>query len=139
VSNVPAYTEKFESPQGQRTRVRAGPFPSQEAAEKARSQDQDHRRRWAGSAESRPMTAFDYAVLALVFECRRCSGLWRGVVSEILALVAWVVAFLVARAQAPEVSDWLAGQVVEPGMRLAAAYVLVLVSACCWPSPLRAW
>lgn len=34
---VPAYTEKFESPQGQRTRVRAGPFPSQEAAEKARS------------------------------------------------------------------------------------------------------
>lgn len=35
--NVPAYTEKFDSPQGQRTRVRAGPFPSQEAAEKARS------------------------------------------------------------------------------------------------------
>lgn len=34
--NVPAYTEKFDSPQGQRTRVRAGPFPSQEAAEKAR-------------------------------------------------------------------------------------------------------
>lgn len=35
--NVPAYTEKFDSPQGPRTRVRAGPFPSQEAAEKARS------------------------------------------------------------------------------------------------------
>ncbi|MBI5898731.1 MAG: SPOR domain-containing protein [Rhodocyclales bacterium] len=35
--NVPAYTEKFDSSQGQRTRVRAGPFPSQEAAEKARS------------------------------------------------------------------------------------------------------
>jgi DedD protein len=34
---VPAYSEKFESPQGQRTRVRAGPFPSQEAAEKART------------------------------------------------------------------------------------------------------
>ena len=34
---VPAYTEKFESPQGLRTRVRAGPFASQEAAEKARS------------------------------------------------------------------------------------------------------
>lgn len=33
---VPAYTEKFESPQGPRTRVRAGPFPSKEAAEKAR-------------------------------------------------------------------------------------------------------
>lgn len=35
--NVPAYTEKFDSPQGPRTRVRAGPFPSQDAAEKARS------------------------------------------------------------------------------------------------------
>ncbi|MBK9020360.1 MAG: SPOR domain-containing protein [Sulfuritalea sp.] len=34
---VPAYSEKYESPQGQRTRVRAGPFPSQEAAEKART------------------------------------------------------------------------------------------------------
>ncbi len=35
--NVPAYTESYDSPQGARTRVRAGPFPSQEAAEKARS------------------------------------------------------------------------------------------------------
>ncbi|TRZ97183.1 MAG: SPOR domain-containing protein [Rhodocyclaceae bacterium] len=34
---VPAYTEKFESPQGPRTRVRAGPFAGQDAAEKARS------------------------------------------------------------------------------------------------------
>jgi DedD protein len=34
---VPAYTEKFDSPQGSRTRVRAGPFASQDAAEKARS------------------------------------------------------------------------------------------------------
>lgn len=34
---IPAYTEKFDSPQGPRTRVRAGPFVSQEAAEKARA------------------------------------------------------------------------------------------------------
>ncbi len=34
---VPAYTEKAESPQGLRTRVRAGPFASREAAEKARA------------------------------------------------------------------------------------------------------
>ena len=33
--NVPAYTEKFDTPQGLRTRVRAGPYPSKEAAEKA--------------------------------------------------------------------------------------------------------
>jgi DedD protein len=34
---VPAYTEKLDSPQGPRTRVRAGPFASQDAAEKART------------------------------------------------------------------------------------------------------
>jgi DedD protein len=34
---VSAYTEKFESPQGPRTRVRAGPFADRDAAEKARS------------------------------------------------------------------------------------------------------
>lgn len=34
---VTAYTEKFDSPQGPRTRVRAGPFATREAAEKARA------------------------------------------------------------------------------------------------------
>jgi DedD protein len=34
---VPAYTEKFDTPQGLRTRVRAGPFATREAAEKAHS------------------------------------------------------------------------------------------------------
>ena len=34
---VPAYTDKFDSPQGPRTRVRAGPFASQDAAERART------------------------------------------------------------------------------------------------------
>jgi DedD protein len=32
---LPAYTEKVDTPQGPRTRVRAGPFPNREAAEKA--------------------------------------------------------------------------------------------------------
>lgn len=72
------------------------------------------------------MTAFDYAVLTVLF-ASVLVGLWRGVVSEILALAAWIVAFLVARAEASEVAGWLAGQIAEPGMRLAAAYVLVFV------------
>lgn len=33
--DVPALTERFESPQGPRTRVRAGPFKSRQAAEQA--------------------------------------------------------------------------------------------------------
>jgi len=72
------------------------------------------------------MTAFDYAVLAVIL-VSVLLGLWRGVVSEILALAAWVVAFFVARSQALTVAGWLAGQIADPGMRMAAAYVLVFV------------
>ncbi len=70
------------------------------------------------------MTAFDYAVLAIIL-ASVLIGLWRGVVSEILALAAWVVAFFIARSQASLVAEWLVGHINEPGMRLAAAYVLV--------------
>jgi DedD protein len=34
---IPAYTEPLETAKGPRTRVRAGPFPTEEAAEKARA------------------------------------------------------------------------------------------------------
>lgn len=34
---VPSYTEKVDTPQGPRTRVRAGPFPSKDAATKAQA------------------------------------------------------------------------------------------------------
>ncbi|OHC62170.1 MAG: colicin V production protein [Rhodocyclales bacterium GWA2_65_20] len=72
------------------------------------------------------MTAFDYAVLTVI-GASALLGLWRGVVSEILALAAWVVAFLVARAEASVVAAWLTAQIAEPGMRQAAAYVLIFV------------
>ena len=34
---MPSYTEASDSPQGPRTRVRAGPFATKEAAEKAQA------------------------------------------------------------------------------------------------------
>ena len=72
------------------------------------------------------MTVFDYAVLTVI-AASVLLGLWRGVVSELLALAAWVVAFLAARAFAAEVAGELAGHIAEPGLRLAAAYVVVFV------------
>jgi membrane protein required for colicin V production len=72
------------------------------------------------------MTAFDYAVLTVI-SASVLLGLWRGVVSEILAVVAWIAAFLVARVAAAELANWLGGRIAEPGMRLAVAYVLVFV------------
>jgi membrane protein required for colicin V production len=72
------------------------------------------------------MTAFDYAVVTVI-SASVLVGLWRGVVSEILALAAWVVGFLVARAEAAQVAHLLSVQIAEPGLRLAAAYVLIFV------------
>lgn len=73
------------------------------------------------------MAAFDYAVLT-VMAVSVLLGLWRGVVSEILALAAWVVALFAARAEAAEVANWLPGQLNEPALRLAVAYVAVVVA-----------
>lgn len=72
------------------------------------------------------MTVFDYGVLTLL-ATSVLLGLWRGVVSEILALASWVVAFLVARAQAWRVVPWLGGQVADPTLRLAAGFAVVFV------------
>jgi membrane protein required for colicin V production len=72
------------------------------------------------------MTVFDYAVLTVI-AASVLLGLWRGVVSELLALAAWIVAFLAARIFAAEVANELAGQIAEPGLRLAAAHVVVFV------------
>ena len=72
------------------------------------------------------MTVFDYAVLTVI-AASVLLGWWRGVMSELLALAAWIAAFLVARVFAAEVASWLTGQIAEPGLRLAVAYVLVFV------------
>lgn len=42
------------------------------------------------------MTVFDYLVLAIV-AASLLLGMWRGVVGEIIALIAWVLAFFAAR------------------------------------------
>jgi membrane protein required for colicin V production len=72
------------------------------------------------------MTAFDYAVLGVV-ALSAVLGVWRGVIGELLALAAWVVAFFVARAGGDEVAQSLAGWITQPVMRLLAAYAAIVV------------
>ena len=72
------------------------------------------------------MTAFDYAVLGVV-AASAALGFWRGVVSEVLALVAWVAAFVTARTWAGTVGESLGGVVSEPVLRYAAGFVMALV------------
>ena len=56
-------------------------------------------------------------------------GAWRGLVYEVLSLVGWVVAFMVARTWAQEVAVWLPLDGWDMQLRYAAAFVLLIVGA----------
>ena len=73
------------------------------------------------------VTGFDYVVLAVV-ALSLMIGVWRGVVSEILALVAWVAAFFAARTWAEPAGRLLVSGTVEPLWRLIAGFVAVFVA-----------
>jgi len=74
--------------------------------------------------------AFDCAVVA-VLVLSALLGLWRGVVSEILALLAWVAAFFAAKiwgSQAAEIlSAWLRDPVLRQVLGFVAVFVLTLL------------
>jgi membrane protein required for colicin V production len=73
------------------------------------------------------VTWFDYAVFATI-AASLLLGAWRGVVSEILALAAWVLAFFVAREFAPAISDWFAGMLHDKSMQYLAAFAAMFVA-----------
>ena len=72
------------------------------------------------------MTVFDYIVIAIV-SASIVLGVWRGVVGEIIALVAWVLAFFAARWWGSEVANALQTVISDPALRLVAAWGLVFV------------
>jgi membrane protein required for colicin V production len=54
-------------------------------------------------------------------------GLWRGLVYEVLSVIGWIAAFLLAQWFAPEVSEKLPMQGSGETLRYAAAFVLVFI------------
>jgi len=73
------------------------------------------------------MTAFDYVAMAIV-AASVLLGVWRGVVGEVIALVAWVLAFFAARWWGSEVAQVVFGSVIaDPALRIVAAWVTVFV------------
>ena len=72
------------------------------------------------------MTAFDYVVLTILL-ASMALGAWRGVVGEIIALVAWVLAFFVAKWWGAEFANVLLGGIADPAVRIVVAWVLVFV------------
>jgi membrane protein required for colicin V production len=73
------------------------------------------------------MTAFDYIVIAIVF-ASLLLGLWRGVVGEIIALVAWVLAFFAAKLWGSEISHVLFTGIADHALRVVAGWVSVFVA-----------
>ncbi|MEW6292806.1 MAG: CvpA family protein [Pseudomonadota bacterium] len=73
------------------------------------------------------MTFFDYFVLA-VMAISLLVGVTRGVVSEILALVAWVAAFIAARLWAVPLGNLLLADLPDPLWRQLAGFVAVFAA-----------
>lgn len=72
------------------------------------------------------MTVFDYTVLAII-AVSSLLGLWRGVISEVLALLAWVAAFIAARTWGQAAGMYFSEVVADPALRYAAGFVAVLI------------
>jgi membrane protein required for colicin V production len=68
----------------------------------------------------------DIALLA-VFGFSVLIGLWRGFVFEIVSLLGWLGAFIIANSAGPFLADSIPLGQMDPQLRLWAAYLLVFV------------
>lgn len=70
-------------------------------------------------------TAFDYGVVVILV-ASLALGVWRGLIGEVLALLAWVVAALAAWQFGREAGELITA-IPDPGLRVLAGYALVFV------------
>lgn len=73
------------------------------------------------------MTAFDYAVIAIIV-LSVLLGWWRGLVYEVVSLLGWVAAWLVARWFAASLAAHLPASMGAEAVRMMAAFVLLFVA-----------
>jgi len=72
------------------------------------------------------MAVFDYAVIGIVL-LSLVLGLWRGVVSELIALAAWVLAIMAALEFGAPTGQFLFAGIADPAIRALAGCALVFV------------
>lgn len=65
-------------------------------------------------------------------------GLWRGLVYEVLSLLVWVLAFVLAHSYAAPVGAWLPVEGFSPPLQLATGFAAVFVGAA-FAGALLAW
>ena len=73
------------------------------------------------------MTWVDYAVLAIIGISVLLSVI-HGLVRELMALAAWIVAFLTAQFYAADVAPLVPAAITSPSLRLLAAFLLVFLA-----------
>jgi membrane protein required for colicin V production len=56
-------------------------------------------------------------------------GAWRGLVYEVLSLLSWIAAFILAQWLAPSAAKWLPMQGAGESLRYAAGFVVVFVAS----------
>jgi membrane protein required for colicin V production len=66
-------------------------------------------------------------VLLGVFLLSVLIGLWRGFVFEIVSLLGWLLAFIIANSAGPFLADLIPLSSTDPPLRLWAAYIVVFV------------
>lgn len=72
------------------------------------------------------MTVFDYIFIGILV-LSAAVGMWRGLVSEVVSLLAWIVALAAGWMYATQVSTLLDGVIAEPAWRQIAAFALIFV------------
>ncbi len=73
------------------------------------------------------MAVFDYVVIGIV-ALSLMLGLWRGVVSEMMALVAWVAGFMAALEFGAQSGQLVFAGIADPAVRALAGCALVFVA-----------
>lgn len=72
------------------------------------------------------MTVFDYVVIGIV-SLSLLFGLWRGVVGEVIALIAWIVGIVAAIEFGSIVGQSLFSGLTDPAIRTLAGCVVIFV------------
>ena len=72
------------------------------------------------------MAAIDW-ILVAVLAASMLLGAWRGLVYEVLSVMGWIAAFVLAQWFAPDVAEKLPMQNSGETLRYAAAFVLVFI------------
>jgi len=72
------------------------------------------------------MTPFDYAILAVI-GLSVIFAFWRGLIREVVSLLAWLAALWVAARFAVEFAQWMPAAISSPSARYLTAFLLLFI------------